>query len=95
MAFTPKTTDAGTLRTSSTVGSDPSAPFSREKGSRSVSFGRFTFVAFLLAVAGLLGWLGYFLLENAEQTLVEEQYYTMTTRALETVRNVAVRFDQF
>ena len=89
---TPKDKDAGSLRTSSTCASASSPVVSIVSNeSRGVSFGRFTFLGFLVAVAGLLGWLGFFLLANAEQNLVNEQYYVMTARALETVRSVAVR----
>ena len=59
------------------------------KDSRHVSIGRCAFVGFLAVIAALLGWLGYFLLNSAQHTLVDEQYYSMTSNALETVRVVA------
>ena len=57
--------------------------------SRSVLIGRTVFVVFLLVVAAVLSILAYYFLNESEQQLVEEQYYSMTARALEVTQSLA------
>ena len=58
--------------------------------SSSVVWGRAIFLLFLLLLAGLLGFLSYYFLAESEHNLVEEQYYAMTSRALEATRSLTV-----
>lgn len=56
---------------------------------KSVTLGKWSFVFVLLVVAGFLGFISYYLLERAERHLWEEQYESMTMRAIETIQLVA------
>lgn len=78
---TGSTTNSGTSHSSSIVSPEESLE---------VTIGRVAFAVFLFVIAGVLGWLGYLLLNNAEANLVDEQYYSMTSKALETVQTVSV-----
>jgi len=71
-------------------GKSNASTYSEVELHKEVTFGKWIFVTLLLVVAGLLGWMGYFLLERAEQELWVEQYESMTERAIETVEIVAV-----
>jgi len=77
---TGSTTNSGTSHSSSIVSPEESLE---------VTIGRVAFAVFLFVIAGVLGWLGYLLLNNAEANLVDEQYYSMTSKALETVQTVS------
>ena len=61
-----------------------------DEHSKGVRLGKWTFVFFLMVVAGFLGFISYHLLERAERNLWEEQYESMTERAIETIQLVAV-----
>ena len=60
------------------------------KRSRSVIYGRVLFVAFLMIVAGILGFLAYYFVGESEQALVEEQYHSITATALKATQTLAV-----
>ena len=45
---------------------------------KGVTMGKWTFVFFLMVIAGFLGFISYYLLEMAEQNLWKEQYESMT-----------------
>lgn len=73
----------------STSATDSSSSSNYEKRSRSVVWGRGIFLCFLLVVAGCLGGLAFYLLSEPERHLVDEQYFSMTGRALEATKNIA------
>lgn len=60
-----------------------------EEHARGVAIGKWTFVFFLMLVAAFLGVMSYYLLARAQQNLWEEQYESMTARAIETIQLVA------
>ena len=64
-----------------------------EEHARGVAIGKWTFVFFLMLVAAFLGVMSYYLLARAQQNLWEEQYESMTARAIETIQLVAVSND--
>ena len=86
---------AGSIITASTGNSSISTSTRVEQRSRQVYIGRGTFIVFLLVIAGLLGFLSYTLLDNAEKTLVDRQYYSMTERALDATRTLATNKLQY
>mmetsp|Transcript_1504 Transcript_1504/g.3793 ORF Transcript_1504/g.3793 Transcript_1504/m.3793 type:complete len:952 (-) Transcript_1504:216-3071(-) len=57
--------------------------------SRSVLMGRVVFVLILIVVAVVLGFFSFFLLQMAEQRLIDRQYDSMMARALEVTRQLA------
>lgn len=61
-----------------------------DEHSKGVRLGKLAFVAILMVVAAFLGFISYYLLERAEQNLWEEQYESMTERAIETIQLVSV-----
>jgi len=60
-----------------------------EEHAKGVYLGKWTFVFFLMVVAAFLGAMSYYLLARAQQNLWEEQYISMTARAIETIQLVA------
>ncbi len=61
-----------------------------EEHSKGVTLGKYVFIGFLAVVAAFLGFISYFLLDRAETNLWQEQYDSMTERAIETIQLVAV-----
>ena len=61
-----------------------------EEHSKGVKLGKYIFVGFLAVVAAFLGFISFFLLARAETYLWQEQYESMTERAIETIQLVAV-----
>ena len=77
------TKSAGTGSTSSTTNTSTSESGPNyQKRSKSVSYGRLVFVAFLMGVAIAMGYLAHYLLTNTETNLVYEQYYSLVERGL-------------
>lgn len=60
-----------------------------DEHSKGVRLGKLAFVAILMVVAAFLGFISYYLLERAERNLWEEQYESMTERAIETIQLVS------
>lgn len=60
-----------------------------KKSSRAVIIGREIFIIFILAVAGVFGYLAYHFLTGAEENLAAEQYMSVTAGALLNVRSLA------
>jgi len=89
---TRKTTSSGlSLPTFSSSNSDSSSKSRDAATSRSASvlMGRGIFVFFLAIVALVLGLLTWLFIDRAEWKLVEEQYYSMTERALDVTQQLA------
>ena len=89
---TKKTTASGSAMSSISSG-DTAATSTVHYGDRSTSvvWGRAIFVAIMLTVSGVLGYLSYYFLAESETHLAEEQYYSVTARALEATRTLTVR----
>ncbi len=89
--FSTKKTSTGSIGYSTISGkSNASSASTIEEHAKGVVLGKWTFVFFLAVVAAFLGVMAYYLLARAEQNLWEEQYESMTARAIETIQLVAV-----
>mmetsp|Transcript_18985 Transcript_18985/g.47137 ORF Transcript_18985/g.47137 Transcript_18985/m.47137 type:complete len:904 (+) Transcript_18985:165-2876(+) len=88
--FSTKKTSTGSIGYSTISGkSNASSASTIEEHAKGVVLGKWTFVFFLAVVAAFLGVMAYYLLARAEQNLWEEQYESMTARAIETIQLVA------
>ena len=57
-----------------------------ERQAKSVSYGRYIFIAAFLACSGLMGYLAFFFLSKSESDMVNEQYYSIIGNALEATK---------
>ena len=90
---THKTKSDGFSQISGSTGSSAASAKSRARATarnKNVLMGRGIFVLVLVVVAAVLGWLVYFLLDQSEQDLWEQQYESMVYRALQVTQSLAV-----